>query len=38
MSVEGILAMKEQYSLPRNRRPLREKDVRDIALLRQLLD
>jgi hypothetical protein len=38
MSVEGMLAMKEQYALLRNGRPLREKDIRDMALLRQLLD
>jgi lincosamide nucleotidyltransferase A/C/D/E len=38
MSLEGMLAMKEQYPLLRNGRPLREKDIRDMALLRQLLD
>ena len=38
MSVDGMLAMKEQYPLLRNGRPIREKDVRDVALLRQLLN
>jgi hypothetical protein len=38
MSVEGMLAMKEQYPLLRNGRPLREKDVRDLALLRELVN
>jgi hypothetical protein len=38
MSVEGMIAMKEQYAFLRNGKPLREKDVRDMALLRQLID
>lgn len=37
MSVEGMLAMKEQYATLRNGRPLRDKDVRDLVALRQLL-
>jgi len=37
MSVEGMLAMKEQFPSLRNGRPLRDKDVRDIKLLRKLL-
>ena len=37
MSVEGMLAMKEQYAKLRNGRPLREKDIADIAVLRALL-
>ncbi len=37
MSVEGMLAMKEQYATLRNGRPLREKDVPDIETLRALL-
>ena len=31
-----MLAMKEQYPTLRNGRPLREKDVRDLELLREL--
>ena len=37
MSVEGMLAMKEQYPTLRNGAPLRDKDVRDIAALRALI-
>lgn len=37
MSVAGMLAMKEQYATLRRGKPLREKDVADIALLRHLL-
>ncbi|HEV8575238.1 MAG TPA: hypothetical protein VGR43_11095 [Dehalococcoidia bacterium] len=37
MSVEGMLAMKEQFPSLRNGRPLRDKDVRDIKRLRKLL-
>ena len=37
MSVEGMLAMKVQYAALRNGKSLREKDARDLALLRQLL-
>lgn len=37
MSTEGMLAMKSQYSTLRNGRPLRPKDVSDIAALRGLL-
>lgn len=37
MSVEGMLAMKEQYATLRNGGPLRDKDVHDIAVLRTLL-
>jgi hypothetical protein len=37
MSVEGMLAMKEQYPTLRNGRPFREKDVYDIEVLRRLL-
>ena len=33
MSAAGMLAMKQQYPTLRNGKPLREKDVRDIALL-----
>jgi lincosamide nucleotidyltransferase A/C/D/E len=36
MSVEGMLAMKEQFATLDNGRPRREKDDRDIALLRDL--
>ena len=36
MSVAGMLAMKEQYPTLRNGRPLRDKDMADIALLRTL--
>lgn len=37
MSVEGMLAMKEQYATLRNGGPLREKDVRDVAALKALI-
>ena len=37
MSVEGMLAMKEQFATLRNGRPLREKDEADIAVMRGLL-
>jgi hypothetical protein len=37
MSIEGMLAMKEQFPTLRNGRPLREKDVADIATMRGLL-
>ena len=36
MSAEGMLAMKEQFRFLRNGKPLRDKDLRDIELLRQL--
>ena len=36
MSVEGMLAMKEQFPRLRNGRPWRDKDVRDIATLKSL--
>ena len=36
MSIAGMLAMKEQYPTLRNGRPLRDKDIADIALLRRL--
>lgn len=36
MSVAGMLAMKEQYPTLRNGRPLRDKDIADIAILRRL--
>jgi lincosamide nucleotidyltransferase A/C/D/E len=36
MSVAGMLAMKEQYPTLRNGRPLRDKDISDIAVLRGL--
>ena len=38
MSVEGMLAMKEQYANLRNGAPLRDKDVHDIAALKKLID
>ena len=38
MSVAGMLAMKEQYPTLRHGSPWRDKDVRDIAVLRGLLD
>ena len=38
MSVEGMLAMKEQYASLRNGAPLRDKDIHDIAALKTLLD
>jgi len=38
MSAEGMLAMKEQYASLRNGGPLRDKDVRDIAVLQTLID
>ena len=37
MSIEEMLAMKTQYVSLRNGRPLRPKDVGDIAVLRELL-
>jgi hypothetical protein len=37
MSIEGMLAMKEQFPTLRNGRPLRDKDDADIAILRGLL-
>ena len=37
MSVEGMIAMKEQYATLRNGKPLRDKDIRDLVLLRSLL-
>jgi hypothetical protein len=36
MSVSGMLAMKEQYPRLRNGRPWRQKDIADIAVLREL--
>jgi aminoglycoside-2''-adenylyltransferase len=36
MSVAGMLAMKEQFPTLRNGRPWREKDIRDIRILRTL--
>jgi len=36
MSVTGMLAMKEQFPTLRNGRPWRDKDIRDIAVLRKL--
>ena len=36
MSVGGMLAMKEQYPTLANGRPWRDKDIRDVALLRRL--
>ena len=37
MSAEGMLAMKEQFAHLRNGEPLREKDARDLILLRGLV-
>jgi hypothetical protein len=37
MSVEGMIAMKEQFATLRNGRPLRDKDMRDLSMLRQLV-
>ena len=37
MSAEGMLAMKLQYASLRNGAPLREKDLRDVEVLRQLV-
>jgi lincosamide nucleotidyltransferase A/C/D/E len=37
MSVAGMLAMKEQYPRLRNGRPWRDKDVRDIEVMRAML-
>jgi lincosamide nucleotidyltransferase A/C/D/E len=37
MSAEGMLEMKEQFSQLRNGKPLREKDARDLMLLRGLV-
>ncbi len=36
MSIDGMLAMKEQFARLRNGRPLRDKDIRDISILREL--
>ncbi len=36
MSVSGMLAMKEQFPHLRNGRPLRQKDIADIEILRGL--
>jgi hypothetical protein len=36
MSVSGMLAMKEQFPHLRNGRPWRQKDIRDIEILRGL--
>jgi hypothetical protein len=36
MSIDGMLTIKEQHPTLRNGRPLREKDVRDLELLREL--
>jgi hypothetical protein len=36
MSIEGMIAMKEQFATLRNGKPLRDKDIRDIARLREL--
>ena len=38
MSVAGMLAMKEQFPTLRHGRPWRDKDMGDIAVLRDLLD
>ena len=38
MSIEGMLAMKEQYAALRNGKPLRSKDRSDIEVLRSLID
>jgi hypothetical protein len=37
MSVSGMIAMKEQFPHLRNGRPLRQKDIGDMELLRRLL-
>ena len=37
MSAAGMLAMKQQYPTLRNGKPLRDKDVRDIAILSELV-
>jgi hypothetical protein len=37
MSIEGMLAMKEQFSTLRNGRPLRDKDIVDIEIMQGLL-
>lgn len=37
MSIAGMLAMKEQFPTLRNGRPWRDKDIADIAVLRELL-
>jgi hypothetical protein len=37
MSVAGMLAMKEQFPTLRNGRPWRDKDIGDMAILRELL-
>jgi lincosamide nucleotidyltransferase A/C/D/E len=36
MSVAGMLAMKEQFPSLRNGRPWRQKDITDMAILREL--
>ena len=36
MSLEGMVAMKEQYPTLRNGRPLREKDLQDLEHMREL--
>ena len=38
MSVDGMLAMKEQYPHLRNGRPWRPKDIDDIKVLRSLAE
>ncbi len=38
MSVAGMLAMKEQFPMLRHGGPWREKDIGDVAVLRELLD
>ena len=38
MSVEGMLAMKVQFPVLRNGRPLRDKDAEDIGILRKFLE
>jgi lincosamide nucleotidyltransferase A/C/D/E len=37
MSPAGMLAMKQQYPTLRNGKPLRDKDIRDIAILIELV-
>ena len=37
MSAAGMLAMKQQYPTLWNGKPLRDKDVRDIAILTELV-
>ncbi len=36
MSTDGVIAMKKQFATLRNGRPLRDRDIRDIAVLREL--